>query len=82
MTETCDCLAKHVLYLVFYRKGFASFGASCLVNHVMFVLNFTYEKAASTQDVPLPEDCSAGGQSLRLCLKKLSQHSWESAGGT
>lgn len=30
----------------------------------MFMLNFTYEKAASTRDVPLQEDCSAGGSLL------------------
>lgn len=64
MTETCDCLATRVFYLVFYRKGFASFWLSCLVNHVRFMLNFTYEKAASTWDVPLQEDCSAGDSLL------------------
>lgn len=64
MTETCVCLAICVLNVVFYGKGFASFGASCLVNHVMFMLNFTYEKAASTRDVPLREDYSTGDSLL------------------
>lgn len=59
MTETCVCLATCVLYLVFYGKGFASFWPSCLVNHVMFMLNFTYGKTASTLDIPLLEDYSA-----------------------
>lgn len=76
MTETCICLATCVLYLVFYGKGFASFWPSCLVNHVMFMLNFTYEKTASTLDIPLLEDYSAG-DSLLDCASENCRNSPE-----